>query len=209
MAKWWTWFPWILAAIVIGVSKLLWIQNYGISLPKDVYAVFPYLGIQAWTLMWTHYAVAEMRRLNPRLPKNKLYSKVSGIVVLVLILLHPGLLAYGQYVNGAGLPPGSLYAYVGEAGKLAITLGITAWILFLGYDLVEKYKDKPAVKKNWWLVNLTQSAAMIFIFIHALQIGSDLQTGWFRTYWMTLGILLTPMIIHTHVEDFRNVKKRS
>lgn len=200
---WWRWFPWILALIIIGTTKLLWIQNYGFKLPTDLYVLFPYLGILAFSFMWTHYAIAEVRRINPKLPKNELYSKVTGILVFILILSHPGLLALAQYQNGAGLPPGSAYAYVGKMGASAVTLGIIAWFLFLSYDVFDRIKNRPFVKNNWWLVNITQSVAMLLILKHSFELGSDIQSGWFKTYWTVLGTLLLPLIIHTHWDDWK------
>ncbi len=205
---WWKWFPWILALIVIGAAKLLWIQTYGFTFPSDLFSLFPYLGILAWSLMWTHYVIGEFRRWNPRLPKNELYSKVTGILVFILILLHPGILWFAQYQRGAGLPPLSAYSYAGQAGALAVTLGLIAWVLFLSYDLLEKFKQKPLIARSWWLVNITQSVAMLFILKHSFELGSDLQTGWFRTYWVVLGTAFLPMMLHVHWYDFKHRNKK-
>lgn len=202
---WWKWFPWILAVIVTIVGCVVWVQNSGRSFPPfTLYGWFPILGVWAWSLMWTHYAVGEVRRINPMLPKNELYSKITGTLVLTLILLHPGLLMIAQYQAGAGLPPGSVFSYVGPTGTIAVTLGPIALILFLSYDVFERLQYKPAVKRNWWLVNVAQSIAMLLILYHSLTLGTHLQYGWFRTYWIILGVLLIPMLLHVHWNDWKN-----
>jgi len=191
---------------MLEAGKLVWYQNSGKNFPpSDLYGWFPILGIWAFSLMWTHYAIGEFRRINPKLPKNELYSKVTGILVLALILLHPGLLVIAQYQNGFGLPPASTLAYVSAPNASALVLASIALIFFLSYEIFDRLKNNPVVKKYWWLVNITQSIAMLFILKHSFTIGSHiLQPGWFRTYWIVLGTLLLPMLIHVHWDDFKN-----
>ena len=201
---WWRWFPWILSLIVLSVGCYVWLRYHGRNFsPTNLYDLFPFLGISAFSLMWTHYAVGEFRRFNPALPKNELYSRISGILVFALILLHPGLLVLARYRDGAGLPPGSVYSYVGNSGRLAVTLGAIALVLFLSYDVFERLKHKSFVNKNWWVVNILQSIAMLFILKHSFTLGTHLQSGWFRTYWVVLGTLFLPMMLHVHWHDWK------
>lgn len=204
---WWKWFPWSLASIMIVLSWIVLVQNSGRNFPPTtLYGWFPIIGIWTWSLMWTHYAVGEVRRINQKLVKNILYSKISGLLVLAGLLLHPGLLVIAQYQSGAGLPPGSIYSYVGPSGRVAVTLGAIALVLFLSYEVFERLQYKPTIKKNWWLVNIAQSIAMLFILKHSFTIGSHIQFGWFRMYWIVLGTLLLPMLAHVHWNDWKNRK---
>lgn len=205
---WWSVTPWILGIMVIIIG---YIAAYPQLTPStsllDFYTLFPLLGIWAWSLMWTHFVIGEIRRLNPTLPKHMPYHHVSSILVLTFILAHPFLLAIAQYQNGQGLPLGSYYAYAGRGYEWVIWIAALALTTFLSYEVLIRIKERPVVKKYWWFVNISQSAAMLLIFWHALTIGHNLvDPGWFRTYWITLGIILIPTLLHTHYQDWKDQK---
>lgn len=200
----WTAFPWILGIGVMFAGLLAWFQNMGnLFNIVSLYQVFPILGVWAWSLMWTHFVIGEIRRLKPALPGNRLYHLISTNLVLLLLFLHPGILAFEQFRQGKGFPPTSYLAYAGEAGAWLITLGVIGLTFFLFYELIIRFKESERVKKLWWLVNITQTVAMISIFTHGLELGGDLHGGWFRTYWIWLGLLLIPCLLHTHWSDLK------
>ena len=113
--------------------------------------------------MWTHFAIWEIRRLKPSLSGNRLYSKISGMLVFILLLLHPGILAFEQFRQGKGLPPFSYFAYAGEASVWLIMLGIVG---LTGFLFTKSLSDLRRMRrlKIWWLVNITQTVAMTSIF---------------------------------------------
>ncbi len=206
----WTVFPWILGFGVMFAGYLAWFQNMGSTFNiVSLYQVFPILGIWAWSIMWTHFAIWELRRLKPSLSGNRLYSKVSGTLVFWLLLLHPGILAVEQFRQGKGLPPASYYAYAGETGAWLIALGLVGLVGFLFYEVIIRFEKNPKVKKMWWLVNITQTVAMASIFTHGLNLGSDIHGGWFRTYWVWLGLMLIPCLLHTHWVDLKTALRKS
>lgn len=201
---WWKMFPWVLAIAVLGVGFAGVAQYGNVHLIfTTLYGIFPLLGISAWSIMWTHYVIGEVRRLNPTLPKNMVYHHMSSYFVLAAILLHPGFLYYAQYKKGFGLPPGSVISYVGELGMLAASFGILALLIFLSFEIFVRTKENQVVKRWWWLVNISQTVAMYLIFYHSLTIGSHLHGGWFRTYWIALGVVLLPLVLHVHWNDLR------
>lgn len=205
----WVLFPWVLGIGVVFAGFLAWFQNMGNTFDiVSLYQVFPILGIWAWSLMWTHFVIWEIRRLKPTLPGNALYSKVSGIVVFIFLLLHPGILAIEQFRQGKGLPPSSYFAYAGETSVWLIMLSMVGLTGFLFYEVIIRFEKKERIKKIWWFVNITQSVAMISIFTHGLELGGDLHGGWFRTYWIWLGLLLIPCILHTHWSDIKSHLKK-
>lgn len=200
----WTLFPWVLGLGVMSAGFLAWFQNMGSAFNiVSLYQVFPILGIWAWSLMWTHFAVWEIRRLKPSLPGNRLYGKVSGTLVFWLLLLHPGILAIEQFRQGKGFPPFSYFTYAGEASVWLILLGIVGLTGFLFYEIIIRFEKHEKVKRFWWFVNITQTIAMTSIFFHGLRLGGDLHGGWFRTYWVWLGLMLIPCLLHTHWADLR------
>ncbi len=202
MPLWWSAFPWILALLVVLTGFFAWFGNMGNSFHiVSLYQVFPILGIWAWSIMWTHYINGEVRRLIPALPKHVAYHKASTVTVLALLLLHPGILAIEQFRQGKGIPPLSYFSYAGEASFWIIMLGIIGLTGFLFFEIIVRFQERPGVAKYWWLVNITQTVAMASIFFHALGIGGDLHGGWFRSYWIILGLLLAPCVLHTHISD--------
>lgn len=206
----WVVFPWVLGLVVMFAGFLAWFQNMGNTIHiVSLYQVFPMLGIWAWSLMWTHFIVWEIRRLKPSLLGNVLYSNVSGALVFIFLILHPGLLAFEQFRQGKGLPPTSYFAYAGEASVWLIILGMVGFVGFLFYEVIIRFEKNERVKKIWWFVNITQTIAMASIFTHGLELGGDLHGGWFRTYWICLGLLLIPCLLHTHWVDLKTALRKS
>lgn len=206
LPSWWNAFPWILASVVLGAGFTTWFENMSFTLNiVSLYQIFPILGIWAWSIMWTHFIIGEIRRLNPKLPKHMPYHRVSSAAVLALIVLHPIILAIEQFRQGKGFPPFSYFTYAGEASIWLILLGIVGLICFLFYEVMIRFEKNKKVKKVWWLVNITQTIAMVSIFTHGLELGGDLHGGWFRTYWVWLGLLLIPCLLHTHWTDLKKL----
>lgn len=185
--------PWLLFVIVTIVPFLAWSYTRSWNYESlTLITIFPLLGLWAWGIMWTHYAYGGLRLVFPSLQKNKTYSKLSGALVLALILLHPVLLAASQWQNTKSLPPGSIYSYVLPEHKIYILLGTIGLILFLSFEIFERIKNNPYIKKHWKWISLSQMLAMVLIFFHALSIGSAYYIGWFEFYWVVLGALLIP-----------------
>ena len=185
--------PWLLLTMSLIVPFIAWSSERDWSYDKlTLLVIFPLLGLWAWSIMWTHYAYGSLRLVYSGLQKNKLYSKVSGVLVLFLILLHPFLLSLNQWQTLEKLPPGSVYSYVAPSQKLFIYFGVVALTLFLSFEVFERLKSSNVVNQNWKWVSLSQMLAMTLIFFHALSLGSNLSVEWFELYWVTLGALLIP-----------------
>ncbi len=186
------WLPWGLFALVVVVSFLGWADLRDWQFDSlTALALFPLLGLLAWSIMWTHYAVGGVRLFSPA-PENKLYSKITSIIVLVCLLLHPGLLAWSQWDTTGILPAESYYNYVGPSLRGVVILGSVSLVIFLSFEVFELLRKHPLVKRNWKWISLSQMIAMILIFIHALRLGQNLQSGWFQLWWIALGVLLVP-----------------
>lgn len=186
------WLPWKLFAVVVLVSVFGWWTLSDIQLGElTAFQLFPLFGLLAWSIMWTHYALGGVRLLRS-FPKNKLYSRISAVLVLVFLLLHPGILAWKMWDVTGLLPPESFYAYVGPAMKATVIAGSISLVIFLAFDVFEYFHKKPWIQRQWKWISLSQMVAMTLIFIHALRLGGDLQSGWFQFWWILLGALLIP-----------------
>jgi hypothetical protein len=163
------------------------------------YQLFPVFGLLAFSLMWSHY-IAAVIRMYLKVDKAVLhrYFEVTSLAVLALILAHPGLLAWQLWRDGLGLPPGSELLYGGTMRGMVL-LGMIAWLIFLAYEFRRKFENRP-----WWLViSVATDIAMVMIFIHSLQLGSQLQTGWFRVLWYIYGITLVVALVYIYVKKFQ------
>lgn len=172
---------WVLTALVSALAVVAWGQ--GISWQFEglsTYALFPLFGLLAFSLMWSHYIIAALRthyKIDGSVTKQ--YFEVTSLAVLAFILLHPGLLIWQLWRDGAGLPPGSTSNYLGPDLKMYILLGVISWMVFLSYEFRRKFKTRA-----WWkYVQYASDSAMVLILIHSLKIGSNLQAGWLKSVW--------------------------
>ena len=140
---------------------------------------------------------------NPGLKKPAGYSKITGWIVLASILLHPGILAYEQFRNGAGIPPKSFYDFRPSL-TIAVILGSISLLIFLSFEVFDRLQSNKSIKKYWWAVSISQSLAMIMIFIHALRLGTDVMSGWFMAVWIVYGIAILPAFYIIHKNDFKH-----
>ena len=152
--------------------------------------LFPYLGIVAWTTMWTHYSGGLLRRHWTQLTPSTIYARTTHVLVTVLILAHPLLLANAQYAATNIRPPQSFENYVGVGAMIAVTGGLIALFIFLSYDLYRMLQSRPFWRRQAWVVSILQAMAMALIFWHGLRLGQHLSSGWFRYWWLALGVVL-------------------
>ena len=179
---------WAISVAASTIAVIAWGQTYDWQLANlTIYQWFLLFGLLAFSLMWSHYIAAALRSqvgADKAVLKSD-FEATSGLV-LMAILLHPGLLGYQLWRDGLGLPPGSYKAYIGTTLYIWILVGLLAWITFMAYELRRKFADR-----NWWkYVELANRLAMVLIFLHALKLGSHLNSGWFVYVWYFYGLTL-------------------
>ena len=199
-------FNYVSWAAVIG-SVLLATLAWGGGINWNIagingYQLFPLFGLIAWMTMANHYYLGSVRLLSSSLKRPKLFGKISEYIVLASFLLHPGILAYEQSNNGQGLPPESFYSYRGGGLKLAMILGTVSLLVFLSFEVFNRIKHNKIIAKYWWAISLSQSLAMILIWVHAWRLGSDLGGSWFQIVWLIYGFALIPSFYIIHRSDF-------
>lgn len=190
---------WALGILVLLLALAVWVGQRFNKGSVTAYDLFPLLGLGAFSLMWTHYVLGSLRRrLGVSSGENKMYSHVSGWVVLALILLHPGILIYQLYKDGFGLPPKSyLTVYAETSMKVAIGIGTISLIIFLAFELKKKF-----AKKSWWrFIEYAQVVAMGLIFMHGLSLGRELGVLWYKLVWIFYGISLISAVVFNYWYD--------
>lgn len=203
-----TYLPWLLFTIVIIVPFVFWFDRLGWrSKAITELTFFPILGIWAWGIMWTHYAYGALRIVFGDLAKNRFYSRLTNILVLALILIHPTLLIVNQWQTRKLLPPESMYGYVDSSLKLFVFFGTLGLLTFLSFEVFERIRNRQWVKRNWHIVSISQMVAMTLIFVHGLALGANLNNSWLEFYWVVLGALLIPCFGLIGRSDWRAAKE--
>ena len=118
-----------------------------------------------------------------------------GIIFGISIILHMGGLLFDHFVSfnliNIFIPWLSNYKPVTlmgiHLGSIAVALGVLAFygtvlIIITSLIWVEK---KPYL---WKLVHLLSYVVLVFVFIHALYLGTDLQNGFLRWLWIAVGV---------------------
>lgn len=186
---------WTLVGAVAALAVTAWGSDLGWQLlPFSAYLWFPVLGLLAFSLMWTHYVMAALRDMT-KTDRSVLqpYFKYTGYAVLFLICMHPGLLIYQRFVDGAGLPPGSYESYVAPGLGWVTILGTASLLVFLAFELHRFYSQKA-----WWpYVRDASDFAMLAIVYHSLRLGTNIH-GWFRGVWWFYGAVLAAILVRKY-----------
>jgi hypothetical protein len=198
---------WGLSVVTVLLAITAWGEGNNWHITHiSTYNLFPIFGLVAFSLMWGHYIVAALRvwlKVDKEVTKS--YFEITSLVVLACILLHPGLLVYRLFHDGAGLPPESYIHYVKPSLKWAVLLGSISFAIFLLYEFHRIYDKKP-----WWkFVQYASDAAMFFIVIHALALGRQLGPGWFRIVWVFYAVGLFVSTIYMYNEKRKPPSKKA
>lgn len=186
--------PWLIGLAVSIAAFAVWIPGLA-DTGLTLYSWFPLFGLLAWSLMWTHY-INGIMVLRYGFSRSVTYKRVSQIIVFFCLWLHPGLLILQRWVDTGNLPPQSLSGYLGQSKLILIVAAFAAWLAFLSYDVLVRYKNRPFWQRNWWWVSLAQAGAMGVIYIHAISFGRHIQVAWFKLYWAVLGLILLPIMVY-------------
>lgn len=186
---------WGLVTLVVILALLVWSQVRLTGSSVTIYDVFPVLGLSAFSIMWCHYVVGALAKYVGDEKSRGLarFYKITEVIVLFLLLLHPGLLIVNLWFDGFGLPPFSyLQAYPGIVHGFALLLGTMSLLAFLAFEFHRKFGQK-----SWWkYVDYASMAAMAAIFFHALLLGGELAVTWFKAIWLFYGVTLIGAIIY-------------
>ena len=198
-------YAWGLSSLVSIIALVAWGQSYQWKLTHlSTYQIFPLLGLVAFSIMWSHYAVSVIRNylgIDKKVIIN--YIQITSWIVLIAILLHPSLLIYQLYRDGAGFPPASYYHYVAPGMGWITLLGTLSLFVFLTYEFRRKFGGR-----SWWkYINYLTDLAMLGIFYHGLRLGSQLHSGWFRLVWIFYGVSLVGFLVYTYSKKMRSTNQ--
>ncbi len=128
--------------------------------------------------------------------------RALGILFLVSIILHMFVFLFDKFIAFSILDilipwfsdfkPVTMFGI--NLGSFYLALGIVAFYLSLLIVVTSLLiiNKKP---KSWKLLHLLSYLLMLFVFFHALLIGTDLAQGWIKGVWIVLGNLLSFAVI--------------
>jgi hypothetical protein len=203
---------WVLLGLVFYVwaDQLAW--DFG---DINRLNLFPLFGMVAYVTMWWHFLVGYLRRTHPEYQKIQSLHQASFYLVFASIILHPALLVwYAQdlgykmtnAISGSGLTPVDFYADFYPGLEKFILLGYLGLIGFLTYDLGRVLKNLSFIKKSRQFIMSMSDIAFGLILVHSLNLGRHLQTGWFRVFWLGLGLSGLFFILHRYYHRMRREK---
>ena len=198
---------WLSTGTLIALTVAHWAATRLADGRLGPYELFPLLGLLAFTFMWFHYTINPVKIwMKASDDALKSYYAITGWIVLALILLHPGIFVFTLWLDGFGLPPTSyLSIYTELIPRIALFLGTLSLIAFIAYEFHRKFKEK-----KWWRwIEYANIAAMFAIFFHALTLGGEVATGWFRVLWFIYAIILAVAIAYNYFYKKREERKRA
>jgi len=180
-----------------------WLDQRSWSLANiDLLAIFPLLGLIAFVMMWFHLMVAYLKRTKPEMFDYKSFYRITGNIVLALIILHPLIVIIKAYDFGI-----FTLDFKGESGRLFVLFGVIALTFFLIYEVVERLREKPFIKKNWELVVAMNRVGFTLVYIHALYLGQHLQTGWMQGLWVFFGATTLAYFAWSYYQELTKPKE--
>lgn len=197
--------PWLLSASVSLLAVYVWGHSFGWHFRQlNAYQFFPVLGLLGFSIMWSHYITGAFKGTLLKGVDLRNYFRFTSYAVLAAIVLHPGILIYQRFHDGYGLPPHSYESYVAPGRGWVTLLGSVSLLAFLAFEFHRLYEHK-----SWWkYVVSAGDAAMLAIFYHGLRLGSQLQSGWFRSVWWLYGLSLIVVISHKYFGLLASKKPR-
>lgn len=185
-----------------------WFTNADLSLGKGIlFEIFPVLGLIAFSTMWLHIVGGPFRETLERYFDYKKFMTISSIIVLICIILHPLLIYVGFWLIGV---KGSGFTYAPDDKQYLIWFAITAWIIFVGYDILKKFKNTDFFVRHWQIVKFIATLGFFLILFHSLGLGRNLQAGTLRYVWIFYGITASIAAIYTYgIQPFLKRKEKT
>ena len=121
------------------------------------------------------------------LDKLSRWHHIFGFLIPVFIIVHPVLLVVGASMIGKTRPWAQFMGYVNYyEGVPAAAVSFLLFLLLIGLSVLIVYKKLKY--ETWYFTHVFMYAAVLLAMGHQFSVGSDLQAGWPRYYWMGLYI---------------------
>ncbi len=186
----WRWLVPIIGVTVLLVPGAIFFGQRGADflagrdLHSATLAIFPLVGLYAFTLLWIQLMLGSLmpwwRRMYPGIER---WHRTQGVFVFLLALLHPSLL-----LIGIGLAPFATFRFVDQRMIPFVLLGETALLLMTVTVLTALLRKTARVKRWWRQIHLLNYLIFILVWFHSWNLGSDVQSSNLRWLWLGFGI---------------------
>ena len=169
---------WVILTVVILLPVYVWADFLSWNFSTvNISLLFPLLGLLAYSILWLQMLVVS--RLIPlsTIVRNNFFF-ISGLVFLLLIIAHPLLLSIAQYQIGQ-----SVVDYVGDTKQVFIFLALAAWVIFITYEIFNKFKKWRYFNNSMKVFKYLNYIAFYLIFVHSISLGTHLQDGLLKFIW--------------------------
>lgn len=185
--------------LILAINFYVWGSNLDWEWDEiGLLELFPLLGLIAFSTMWWHFLTGFIRRLRPDVDKFRGLHQASAYWVFASFMLHPLLLVIWGIQEEIGTPWEIYEDYAGPKNMVFIVIGLLALGGFLLFDLARVLSGSKLLKRHRGLIMLISDISFVLILIHSLNLGGDLREGWFRVYWLLLGISGIGFIIYRY-----------
>lgn len=195
------------ALIAVLYPIFVWLTSVDLSWDKTVvFETFPVLGLTAFAIMWLHIVGGPFRETLEQYFDYKKFMTISSIIVLICVILHPLLIYVGFWLIGV---KGSGFTYIPDDKQYLIWFAIVAWIIFVGYDVLKKFKSTDFFVQHWQIVKFIATLGFFLILFHSLGLGRNLQTGPLHYVWIFYGISAAVATTYTYgIQPFLKQKEQ-
>lgn len=183
------WLLWIVAAVLLVIPVFFWSQLLsGADLGGILYDGGRLLSLAGFVLIFIQYVLsARLKWLEKGIGQDKFFiiHRLSGIVGLVLILVHPAFLFSADLLWGI---PFSIYPL-----KLVGVMALLCLVVTAGGALA--YQALKCKYETWKALHWASYAILPLGFVHSFFLGSTLQSQpVVRVFWIVLAILYVAII---------------
>lgn len=208
----------LLYAGLIVIPTVMWftssnyeaLQTGDVALRQALLLIFPLFGLIAFTMLWAQLMIGAFMPLWNKLyssPKVLRFHIVHGVVVWLVLLLHPGLL-YASKILGDGFTLQALRIdYVARQNVPYVLLGMAAFILLCTTILIALLRKRSFVQKYWKKVHYLNYVVFVMVFVHSFRLGSHVEPTILRYVWFVYGSVFVLALLYKRF--YRPVMKAS
>lgn len=113
------------------------------------------------------------------------FHHFSGLAAVAVLLFHPILLTLGYSAVAKTAPLDQFISFV--TSYQHVWLAVMAYVMFLLIIGLSLWLVRRRLKyETWYFVHVALYAAILFAFLHQLEVGQDFKTLWPAAYWWAL-----------------------
>lgn len=186
----------ILAGLCLAVAVASWVRTLVGGLPWPVYLqeVGGLLALLGFILLFFQYVlISRIKFIEKGIGLDRLIGMHMGLGVLILltVTLHPLLIFISERLQGYSMPIG----FMKILGVIALlTIWVTAGSALIYGRISLRYESWKRIHRAGYIV-------LPLALFHSLFLGSTLQHGFLRGFWVSLGLCYAAVLaarIHKH-----------